>query len=157
RSEQSKLLVPKAQEQQRANDPLGNSQEPAGSANAENRIHPKNERPVTDVRYQNFGFILKPFLITKEHKYNNHGNANYIVIQIMLEKTGFGKQAYEIVHCRFLRGAGTFLPDGKLRKGLRSSCSIICNGRTDLLRLRLACVVALPEVQPPRRQRTRKC
>jgi hypothetical protein len=53
-----------------------NPQKPAGSTDAENRVHPSNKRAVADIWNQYLRLVLKPFLIPKEQKYDYHRCTN---------------------------------------------------------------------------------
>ncbi|SRR6266436_7423567 len=52
--------------------PFRNPQKPTGLPDAENRVHPKNERAVADIRNQYLRLVLKPFLIPKKQEYDYH-------------------------------------------------------------------------------------
>src|SRR5207245_3858657 len=92
------LVIPESQEQERGNQPFRNPQEPAGTPNAESRVHPRSKRAVADKRDQRLRLVIKPFLIPKEQKDEHHRCANQVVIEISLEETGLGQDLDERVH-----------------------------------------------------------
>src|SRR5215471_16384721 len=62
-------------------------QKPAGSLNAENRVHPGDQRTIFEKRDQILGFVRKPFLVSKEEVDDDHRCANQVVVEIFFEDT----------------------------------------------------------------------
>jgi hypothetical protein len=55
--------------------------------NAEDRVHPKYQRPVVYVRNQGLCLVVEPFLITKERIDDHHGCTHKMVVEIVVENT----------------------------------------------------------------------
>src|SRR5262245_43698522 len=123
-AENSQSLVPESREQEHANRPFGDSQEPAGSTDTENRVHPENERTVADIWNQHLCLVRPPFLISKKQKHDHHRSAKQVVIKVFPEKTELGQDLYqdhhEGVHDQ-LRWCARGSPIGLARDDLSSS------------------------------------
>src|SRR6266550_2331100 len=65
---------------------------------AENRVHPRNQRAVADIRDQYLRLILKPLLIPKKQENNYHRCANQVVIKIVFENTELNQCIYKNLH-----------------------------------------------------------
>src|SRR5215469_5457000 len=96
--EDSQFFVPESSEQECAEYPFRNSQEPGRTADAENGVHPENQGAVADVRNQSLRFVLEPFLISKEEEDDHHRGADQVVIEVSLQKPRFRQQCDERIH-----------------------------------------------------------
>src|SRR5215471_16660713 len=86
----SQSLIPEAQEQERAEQPFRNTQEPACPSDAKRGIEPENERSVADIGDQHLSFVLKPLLVAKGQEYEHHRRSDEMIVDVTLENAGFG-------------------------------------------------------------------
>jgi hypothetical protein len=69
--------------------PNVHSQQPknqVGAAEAKGRIQPENQWAMADIGDQSLRLIRPPFLIAEEEKYDDHGPAKDMVIEILFEE-----------------------------------------------------------------------
>src|SRR5262249_4644409 len=78
---------PESGEQQRAEQPFGNAEKPAGPADPEGRVQPEDQRAIADVRNQDLCLVLEPFLITKGQEDQHHRCANEVIVEVFGEQT----------------------------------------------------------------------
>ena len=97
-SKNSQFFVPEPQEQERAEQPFRNPQEPTRAADAEHRVQPENERAVADVRDQYLCLVLPPFLIAKGQEDDDHRCAQQVIVKIIFEQAEPDQYACEGVH-----------------------------------------------------------
>src|SRR5260370_10120719 len=98
RAKDSQLLIPKSREQECAKKPFRNSQEPAGAPNAENSVHPGNQRAIADIRNQCLRLVVKPFLISKKQEDDHHCSANEVVIKVLSEDAELHQYICDEIH-----------------------------------------------------------
>jgi hypothetical protein len=82
RTQDAGALIPEAEEQERAEQPLGDAEEPAGATDAEDRIEPEDQRTVADIGNQDLGLVLEPFLIAEEQEDDHHRGAEDVIVEI---------------------------------------------------------------------------
>src|SRR6516165_11718798 len=68
-AEHTDPLVPEAGEQQRAEGPFRDTQEPAGTLVTEQRIEPPDQRAVADEGNEPLGLVGPPLLVTEEEEH----------------------------------------------------------------------------------------
>src|SRR5262245_50547830 len=90
RAKYSQSLIPEAQEQERTEQPIRNTQEPGGPSDAECGIEPENERSVADKGDQHLSLVFKPLLIAKGQEYEHHRRSDEMIVNVALENAGFG-------------------------------------------------------------------
>src|SRR5437899_12687994 len=82
----SQGFVPEADEDERAEQPLGDSEEPTRAPDAEYWVHPGDERAIADEGNQRLRLVVPPLLIPEEEKDDHHGCAKQMVIEVALEE-----------------------------------------------------------------------
>src|SRR6266436_6845129 len=87
-AENTEPLVPEAGEQERAECPFGNAEEPVGALMAEHGIEPPDQRTAADEWNEPLGLIGPPLLVTEEEKHDHHRGANDVVVEIFCEQAG---------------------------------------------------------------------
>src|SRR5216684_5618069 len=81
----ARRLVPESYEYQCPKGPFRDAEEPASTSDSENRIHPGDERSVTDVRNERLGLVLEPLLISKEEEYQDHRRAKHVIVDFAVK------------------------------------------------------------------------
>src|SRR4030095_820387 len=92
RPESSDGLVPEADEDERTEQPLRDSQEPTRTSDAEYGVHPGDERPVADERNQRLRLVVPPLLIPEEEKDDHHRCPKQMVIDVPLQDARLAQQ-----------------------------------------------------------------
>src|SRR4029077_6262251 len=87
RPENSGGLVPEAGKDERTEHPLRDSEEPARAADAEDGVHPGDERAVADERDQRLRLVLPPLLVSEEEEDDHHRRAQQMVIEVAAKKS----------------------------------------------------------------------
>src|SRR5262249_59410167 len=90
--ERSEGFVPEPDEDERAEQPLRDSEEPARAPDAEYRVHPGDERAVADERNQRLRLVVEPLLIPKEEKNDHYGSAKQMVVEVALQEARLAQQ-----------------------------------------------------------------
>src|SRR5262249_52866027 len=92
RPESSQGFVPEADEDERAEQPLRDSEEPTRAPDAEYWVHPGDERAVADEGNQGLCLVVPPLLIPEEEKDDHHGCAKEMVIEVALQEARLTQQ-----------------------------------------------------------------
>src|SRR6266850_1289053 len=97
-AENSQSLVPESQEQEQRERPLRHAEKPARAPDAEDGVHPRNQRAVADIGNQHLCLVLEPLLVPEEQEENDHRRANQVVIEVLFEQAELDERADEPVH-----------------------------------------------------------
>src|SRR5438874_2460595 len=114
RPQSSQGFVPEADEDERTEQPLRNSEEPTRAPDAEYRVHPGDERAVADEGNKRLRLVVQPLLIPEQEEDYHHRCPKQMVIEVPLQQARLAQER------RQQRGDGSH-PDLLCRSLDRSS------------------------------------